>query len=106
MTTYDLEPRFDSRKSFYGKARVRIEGTHSILTSYSTDVARVIPGNDSSEDRAIVYGNYSATTSRHVKEFLLQMGFKAESTKQILTDYPEHLELDSEQLDSEKVVAE
>ena len=31
--------------------------------------------------------NYSRTTLRHVKEFLKQQGYKAESKEQILKDY-------------------
>jgi hypothetical protein len=36
---------------------------------------------------AEVYGTYSSTTLRHIKEFLKQNGFKAESSKQIMADY-------------------
>jgi|WetSurMetagenome_2_1015567.scaffolds.fasta_scaffold307379_4 hypothetical protein len=76
-----LEPRYDSRKSFYGKAKVRNEDGKLILTSYTTDVAEVKDG------KAKVYGTYSDTTLRHIKEFLIQNGFKAESKSQILKDY-------------------
>lgn len=78
---YELEARHDSRASFYGKAQVRQEGERLILRSYQTDVAYTEDG------RAVVLGQWSATTSRHVKEFLLQEGFKAENTRQILKDY-------------------
>jgi len=78
---YLLEPRYDARSSFYGKARVEEVGNRKILTSYSTKVAEII-GN-----KAIVYGTYSATTLRHIKEFLKQNGFKAESSRQIVKDY-------------------
>ena len=36
---------------------------------------------------AEVYGTYSATTLRHIKEFLKQNGFKADSKSQIEKDY-------------------
>lgn len=84
MTT-ELQPQYDSRKSFYRKALVITEneflgeGVH--LKSYDTFVAKIVNG------KAIVNGIYSPTTLRHIKEFLLQNGFKAESKKQIEKDY-------------------
>lgn len=77
----ELRVVYDSRASFYGKANVRYEGNKIILTSYSTDVAYIEDGN------AIVNGTYSHTTLRHIKEFLKQNGFKADTSKQILEDY-------------------
>lgn len=76
-----LQPKYDSRASFYGKAKVRKEGNKLILTSYATDVAQIEDG------KATVFGTYSATTLRHIKEFLHQNNFKAETEKQILEDY-------------------
>ena len=78
---YDLTPQYDSRKSFYSKARVELDGKDLILYSYNTKVAQIIDGVPT------VFGSYSVTTIRHIKEFLKQNGFKAESTKQILKDY-------------------
>lgn len=78
---YGLEPRYDSRKSFYGKAEVRDEDGKQILRSYNTDVAYIKDG------KAVVNGTYSQTTLRHIKEFLKQNGFKAETSAQILKDY-------------------
>jgi hypothetical protein len=78
---YDLQPRYDSRKNFYGKAKVTEKGNKKVLTSYSTDVAEIENGN------AKVHGLYSATTTRHIKEFLKQNGFKADNSKQIMKDY-------------------
>lgn len=77
----ELEPIYDSRKSFYGNAKEREEDGKTILTSYSTDVAYIKDG------KPFVNGSYSNTTARHIKEFLKQHGFKAETTKQILKDY-------------------
>lgn len=78
-----LMPQYDSRKSFYGKARVSTNPVDGALelVSYTTRVA------DISEGVARVFGTYSPTTLRHIKEFLLQNGFKAESKKQIEQDY-------------------
>jgi hypothetical protein len=79
-----LSPQYDSRASFYGKALVgenSLLGDGIWLKSYDTFVARIVNG------KAKVYGTYSATTLRHIKEFLKQYGFKAISSKQIMADY-------------------
>lgn len=84
---WELSPRYDARASFYGKA-VEIyysDGTIQ-LRSYSTIVAAVIPHPDS-PNTAEVYGWFSNTTGRHIKEFLKQHGFKADTKSQILKDY-------------------
>jgi len=78
---YELDTKFDSRKSYYGKAHVIQRGDKKILRSYDTDVAEIENG------KAKVFGLYSATTTRHIKDFLQQNGFKAESSKQIMADY-------------------
>lgn len=80
--TYELSTQYDSRQSFYGKARVINNDGDLELVSYNTRVAIVYP-----DHTAQVFGSYSATTLRHIKEFLLQNGFKAENKKQILNDY-------------------
>jgi hypothetical protein len=81
--TYKLQPRYDARKSFYGKATVEKEGNKIILYSYGTKVAQIEDG------RATVFGTYSDITLRHIKDFLKQNGFKAENSKQIMEDYKE-----------------
>lgn len=78
---YILNSEYDSRASFYNKARVIIEGDRKTLISYTTEVAYI------ENEKAFVLGQWSGTTSRHIKEFLKQEGFKAENTKQILKDY-------------------
>jgi len=80
---YELSCQYNSRKSFYGKAIVRTEGDKTILRSYSTDVAYIENG------MAFVKGMYSNTTLRHIKEFLKQNGFTADTWKQIKDDYSE-----------------
>jgi hypothetical protein len=83
MAGYDLIPRFDSRKSFYSKATVYInENGDQLLRSYVTNVARINRGA-----KPEVYGTYSNTTLRHIKEFLKQNGFMADTSKQIMKDY-------------------
>lgn len=84
MQVYDLQPRYDARASFYGKARVEVTNDGGLLlTSYTTHVATIFPAMN----KAIVFGTYSQTTLRHIKEFLLQNGFKAINSKQIMADY-------------------
>jgi hypothetical protein len=88
MQQYDLEAKYDSRRSFYGKARVEADYPLVKLISYSTNVA-TITFNGQPEDKGTlqVFGTYSNTTIRHIREFLLQYGFKADTTKQIMADY-------------------
>lgn len=67
---YDLAPqKRDSRKSFYGKAKVVDKGNGEYeLISYNTPVACV-------KDGKVVYADlhkYSVTTDRHIREFLAQ----------------------------------
>ena len=76
-----LQTQFDSRKSFYGKAKVLYQKGKLVLESYGTNVAEIVNG------KPRVFGTYSTTTLRHIKEFLKQNGFKAENTKQIMKDY-------------------
>jgi hypothetical protein len=78
-TINKLDVRYDSRKSFYGKAEVivYVDGTKQ-LKSYNTIVAEI-----STEGKAEVFGTYSPTTLRHIKEFLKQNGFSADSKKEI-----------------------
>lgn len=90
MGIYELAARFDSRASFYGKAYVvhqtRDDDCIDKLYSYSTHVASIIYPDDG-ERYAEVYGWYSNTTGRHIREFLKQGYFYAGSKQQILNDY-------------------
>jgi len=79
--TYELKTNTYSRKSFYGKARVETDSNETNLISYSTKVATIKGG------KVTVHGTYSPTTLRHIKEFLIQNGFKADSKGQIIKDY-------------------
>ena len=67
MRIYELNPQFDARKSFYGKAHViDYENGTFELQSYGTIVSHCINGNV--ED----LGKWSNTTTRHQKEFRKQ----------------------------------
>lgn len=83
LHTYELSAAYDPRKSFYGKARVVSDGISAKLYSYSTLVAEANP----SQGTAKVFNTHSATTLRHIKEFLKQQGFKTVSKSQIEADY-------------------
>ena len=91
MNKYYLTPIYDSRETFNSKAVVLVDYYDApeliVLESYGTAVAQLkviygvrhltlLPGWDSSQ-----------TTLRHVKEFLKQHGYKAETLKQIREDY-------------------
>ena len=67
MKIFELEARFDARKSFYGKAHVidHENGTFE-LQSYDTIVSRCVNG------KVEELGKFSNTTTRHQKEFRKQ----------------------------------
>ena len=85
MDKYDLECRFDSRASFYGKAQVQETKNKNVndlkLYSYGTLVARITTiGN------IVLYhyfGKYSQTTTRHQKEFFKQNGLSDREIKEL-----------------------
>lgn len=82
---HDLTPEFDSRKSFGGKAQIEYLVELRLLYSYGTRVATINP-----ETRKVALWprwDDSQTTLRHVKEFLKQHGFTAETKTQIANDY-------------------
>ena len=68
MNIYELSARFDSRKSFYGKALVieHDDGTKQ-LQSYSTIVGEIKNG-----EYIQLWDGKSQTTNRHIKEFKKQ----------------------------------
>lgn len=88
MATFELTPRYDSRASFYGKARVEADYPVVRLISYTTHVASIrYNGEPDDKGTLEVYGTYSYTTLRHIKEFAKQYNFKADTSKQIMADY-------------------
>lgn len=80
LGTFEMQPLYDGHQSFYGKALVERwnteHGTQWVLKSYGTVVAKVTPtyADDESETYDVEIGleHLSATTLRHVKEFLAQ----------------------------------
>jgi|TARA_R100001530_G_scaffold135867_1_gene114294 hypothetical protein len=77
----ELKPIYTNNLSFYGKAVIEETNNKKTLKSYNTKVCFI------ENNKAIVTQTYSQTTLRHIKEFLKQNGFKAETKKQILNDY-------------------
>ena len=84
---FAMEPKYDSRASFYNKAHVIEEDDGSItLLSYNTPVARI---TKSGEAELLPMWDSSQTTLRHVKEFLQQYGYNVGSKSQLAKMYPE-----------------
>lgn len=79
MNTFNFEPQYDSRKSFYGKAKVIKDGETVKLQSYDTIVAEYNPMTR----KLKINGYYSPTTARHINEFICQyaVGYSAMSKK-------------------------
>lgn len=72
-----LEAIFDSRNSFYKKAKILKYNDVLYLQSYETIVAKI-------EDKTpFVFGWYSTTTARHINEFLKQNNFEAMTKKEM-----------------------
>lgn len=79
--TFELQPVHDRHQSFHGKAFVERwstgNGTQLVLRSHDTVVAKVTPMGETGKDTEVyligIGMRYlSATTLRHVKEFLAQ----------------------------------
>lgn len=67
---YDL-PCFDSRKSFYGKAKViENDNGEKVLRSYNTEVCKITNGGEFVR----LWSGYSSTTMRHINSFLRFFG--------------------------------
>ena len=90
MNSYDLSCRYDSRQSFYGKARVEITTSPDLyvekLYSYGTLVASAEAHYYLGQVEKRVYkynGCYSQTTTRHQKEFFRQQGLNDKEIKEL-----------------------
>jgi esterase/lipase superfamily enzyme len=77
--TTDLRCIYDSRASFYSKAKVITHANNKVsLVSYNTEVAVFDPSKNELLVKASEYsknGKYSTTTTRHIREFARQNGF-------------------------------
>lgn len=78
----ELQNRYNSRQDFYKKAYIGeclfSHGTQKVtyLKSYNTIVACIW------QNQLRIYGWFSQTTARHIREFAKQNGFFDEITKQ------------------------
>ena len=73
----DLKPVYSNVKSFYGKARIIRENGVIKLLSYNTVIAEI------KDNKVHINGFYSQTSTRHLKEFLQQYGFKIGTKAQL-----------------------
>lgn len=69
------------QRDYYGKAKVREENGFIILKSYNTDVCRI---NRNSGEFERLWSGWSATTAKHINDFLGQYGFPRLSKKEWL----------------------
>ena len=84
---YFLECRYDSRASFYKKAKVIIKEDNicynELLYSYGTLVAIYSKDKMSELEQFSYLGKYSQTTTRHQKEFFRQKGLSDKQIKEL-----------------------
>lgn len=85
MKLKELQATYDSRKSFYGKAHLIETDDKVELQSYDTIVATYYKN----ENKFVLHGDYSNTTTRHQKEFANQLGFDFKNKKDMLDKYLE-----------------
>lgn len=65
----ELKAIFDSRQSFYKKAYIGEFNGNTYLLSYNTIVACIF------QNQLRIYGAFSQTTARHIREFAKQHSF-------------------------------
>lgn len=85
---FELECKFDTRQSFYGKAKVNVNEKsdkveHLELLSYGTLVANYVYYKDTNKKVYEYFGKYSQTTTRHQKEFFKQLGLSDKQIKEL-----------------------
>ena len=87
MNEYDLSCRYDSRKSFYGKAEIEeVEDNickNYLLKSYGTLVAIYTEDKMSNKKIYNYLGHFSMTTTSHQKEFFKQFGLDDKEIKKL-----------------------
>lgn len=81
---YNLDCQYDTRQSFYGKAKVDDvynDGSLLVLYSYKTSVAQITKNKNIKVYNC--FGKYSQTTTRHQKEFFKQNGLSEKEIKEL-----------------------
>ena len=81
----ELKPIHNSQKSFYRKAFVTQLGERTMLHSY--DTLAVTISQNQNVFLHISYEDVTASTMKHIREFLLQEGYEAGSKKEIYKKY-------------------
>ena len=76
---YELTARYDRRKSFYGKAKIKESPKYYTLISYDTEILRTDKNDKNIKFLCRDEWAFSQTTCRHINEFLKQ--FTSESAK-------------------------
>ena len=90
MSSYELRAIYDSHRSFYGKAIVEEGEDCATLYSYGVPVCRYDSKHGEGMFMLMGKWDYSATTLRHVREFLRQrFGEFLPITKKVLGTYRE-----------------
>ena len=85
MMIYELNARFDSRKSFYGKAHIHETPKFLNLVSYDTHILRLNKNTGAIEFFDLKKWMFSQTTRRHINEFFKQFtNEKPKSKKELL----------------------
>ena len=89
LNAYYLKPIHDNHKSFYKKAYVKEWGNSKELYSYGTRVALVKLDANGMNEKLILgrMATCSATTLRHVREFLTQQGFEVYPKSELYKHY-------------------
>lgn len=73
MLVTALIPEFSSNKSYYDKALViTLDNGVKMLQSYNTVVAIILPKEDNKSVVYLPWMDWSATTGKHVFDFLMQ----------------------------------
>lgn len=84
----ELQTRYDSRQSFYGKALTETydkeDTLHIDLLSYGTLVANYVKYRKDNKEIFEHFGTFSQTTTRHQKEFYKQLGLNDEEIKELI----------------------
>lgn len=85
---YELVPRYSSKKSFYGKAKIKeIEDDEAkgyLLYSYGTLVAIYSEYKNINKKIYNYIGHFSMTTTSHQKEFFKQYGLNDSEIKEVI----------------------
>ena len=78
---YDLTARFDTRASFYGKAKLIEDDDFITLISYDTEILKQSKSDGKIEWICQDESCYTLTTNRHINEFLKQFTNEKAKTK-------------------------